>query len=532
MFGFGKKKKAPEWRDLTDAQRRAVAGRIARGVKAQWYGPRYKLVEGTDVFQRERGMTEFRGEDQILDASARGRMLDMARNATRNSSTFNGLLKQFDLNAVGTRGGKAIFDFADSDGIKAEFAKWTRDADFFDGLSFNTLLKLILKTYILGGDMVLMFDDGLLEDSGKLVVYEPDEIANTTPEALASHYGKSASQSLGRVYNGNGRFIGAVVSRSQRGQQVFDPKQCYFLRRDPDVPQFESFWMMPRNVFRVGQGRGVTPLAASLATILDLEDLCGYELAAAKKNSQTLAQVLQNASAANEEVAEPSPFDEGADFENMTDEEIEAAAKEAAGEQVQTMSLERVNAAGCIYQVMPENYKMELLDTKHPNQNMPEFINWLATKAAAPFGLSQQFATFMPTAGDFRANQLFSQRAFEEAQKFLEQICDWTLYRWALWANRRGLIDRTPDGFIGRVDWSWPRMEEVDELQHQNAVALKLKNLTGSIRDELGPDWRDKMEQIREEIDWCKANNLPHPAYDMISGGERTGADSGAEETT
>ena len=533
MFGlFGRKKKAPEWKDLTDAQRRAVAGRIARGVKAQWYGPRYKLVEGTDVFQRERGMTEFRDEDQILDASARGRMLDMARNATRNSSTFNGMLKQFDLNAVGTKGGKAIFDFEGSDGIKAEFAKWTRDADFFDGLSFNTLLKLILKTYILGGDMVLMFDDGLLEDSGKLVVYEPDEIGNTTPEALASHYGKSASQSLGRVYNSNGRFIGAIVSRSQRGQQQFDPKQCYFLRRTPDVSQFDNFWMMPRNVFRVAQGRGVTPLAASLATILDLEDLCGYELAAAKKNSQTLAQVLQDASATNEEVEVPSPFDEGTDFENMTDEQIEAAAKEAAGEQVQTMSLERVNAAGCIYQVMPENYKMELLDTKHPNQNMPEFINWLATKAAAPFGLSQQFATFMPTAGDFRANQLFSQRAFEEAQKFLEQICDWTLYRWALWANKRGLITNTPDEFIDHVDWSWPRMEEVDELQHQNAVSLKLQNLTGSIRDELGPDWREKMQQINEEIAWCRANNLPHPAYAMISGGERTGADAGAEQTT
>ena len=54
-------------------------------------------------------------------------------------------------------------------------------------------MKLILKTYILGGDMVLMFDDGLVEDSGKLVVYEPDEIGCTTPEALASHYGKLAS---------------------------------------------------------------------------------------------------------------------------------------------------------------------------------------------------------------------------------------------------------------------------------------------------------------------------------------------------
>jgi len=191
-----------------------VTRKIAKGVKAQWFGPRYKLVEGTDILQRERGMVEFRDEDQILDSYARGQMLDLARNATRNSSTFNGILKQFDLNAIGTKGGKAIFDFDNSAPIKYEFSKWTRDADFFDGLSFNTLLKLILKTYILGGDMVLMFDDGLIEDSGKLVVYEPDEIGNTTDEALASHYGKAARQSLGRVYNSNGRFIGAIVSRS------------------------------------------------------------------------------------------------------------------------------------------------------------------------------------------------------------------------------------------------------------------------------------------------------------------------------
>ena len=140
--------------------------------------------------------------------------------------------------------------------------------------------------------MVLLFDDGLLEDSGKVVIYEPDEIGNTTPEALTAHYGKTARQSLGRVYNSNGRFIGAIVSRSQRGAEVFDDKKCYFLRRDPDASLFDSFWLMPRNVFRVAQGRGVSPCASSLATILDLEDLCGYELAAAKKNSQTLAQVL------------------------------------------------------------------------------------------------------------------------------------------------------------------------------------------------------------------------------------------------
>lgn len=310
-----------------------VTQKIAKGINAQWFGPRYKLVSGTDILQRERGMVEHRSEDEILNAYGRGQMIDLARNATRNSSTFNGILKQFDLNAIGTKGGKAIFDFDNAEKVKAEFSKWTRDADFFDGLSFNTVLKLILKTYILGGDMVLLFDDGLIEDSGKLVIYEPDEIGNTTPEALKKNYGAYARQSLGRVYNGNGRFIGAIVSRSQRGNVEFDPKQSYFLHRDPDAPAFDSFWMMPRNVFRIAQGRGVSPLATSLATILDLEDLCGYELASAKKNAQTFAQVLQDASPTNQDVTLPSVFDKDTDISNMSDEEIEEAAKAESSNQ-------------------------------------------------------------------------------------------------------------------------------------------------------------------------------------------------------
>lgn len=352
MFGFRfGKSRAPAWKDLSSEQRRAVASRIARGVKALQSGPRYKLVSGTDEWQRERGATERKNEDQILGAGGRGRMLDLARNAARNSSTFNGILKQLDLNVVGVDGGKAVFNFADQGAARRTreaFAQWTRDVDFFDGLNLNTMLKIILKTYVLGGDMVLLFDDGLVEDSGKLLVYEPDEIGDTTEEALKRRYGAQARQSLGRVYNGNGRFIGAVVSRSQRGNDVFDPKLSYFLRRDPDAPDFDSPWLMPRNVFRAAQGRGIPPMASSLATTLDLEDLCGFELAAAKKNAQTLAQVLQDAGSSEGEAALPSVFDTDTDFSGMTDEEIEEAAAQESQPQP-TMSLDKVNAAGAVY---------------------------------------------------------------------------------------------------------------------------------------------------------------------------------------
>lgn len=75
------------------------------------------------------------------------------------------------------------------------------------------------------------------------------------------------------------------------------------------------------------------------------------------------------------------------------------------------------------------------------------------------------------------------------------------------------------------VDWDWPRMQDVDENAHADAADKKLKNMTGSYKDEFGPDWKQKLEQIKNEIQWCKENHLPHPSYSMVSGGERSGAD-------
>lgn len=87
------------------------------------------------------------------------------------------------------------------------------------------------------------------------------------------------------------------------------------------------------------------------------------------------------------------------------------------------------------------------------------------------------------------------------------------------------MIDRTPDTFIANIDWAWPRMEALDEVAHQNAAEKRLRSMLGSYREELGPNWRDVLATVRNEIDWCKKNNLPHPAFNQISGGERTGVD-------
>lgn len=528
MFGklFKKNQKAPSWKSLDTKTRSKIAKKILNMA-----GPQYKVVNGGfNELQRERATIERRNEDEILNQYSRGRLLDMTRNQARNSATFQTILKQFDFNAVGSKGGKIVINSDDQQLVRelvAKFSEFTRNADFFDGLSFNQTLKLILKEALIGGDCCLIFDDGLIEDSGKLLIYESDEIGNTTDEAVKSNFGDYARQSLGKVYSPTGRFIGAVVSRACRGEEIFDPSKSYFLKRDPNKSWFDSFWMMPTNVWRIAQGRGISQAASSIATINDLEDLCGFELQAAKKNSQTFAQILHTTSSSDEEVELPSAFDTDTDFSSMTDEEIEAAVKEESKSQEKTISFDKAASCGVIYEAMPDDYKMELLSTNHPNEKVQDFIKWLAGRSSAVFGMSEAYATLMPTGADFRAQQLLTQPAFVEAQKYLETICDWVFYRFVNRLVRKGELSasRLPVNFMSLVSWSWPTMDELDEVAHENAIELKLRNLTGTYQSILGNNWRETLEQTKLEMDYCKQNNIPHPAFNLISGGERTGVD-------
>lgn len=515
--------KKTKWDDLTAEQQINFTKNVMKSIRAL-SGARYKVVTGTDEWQRDKGVAETKNEDEILDSRKRGKLLDLSRNAFRNNPTFVTILKQFDLNAIGTNGGKAIITFKNEDfgkKVLREFSNWTRNADFFDGLSLNTLLKLVLKTQLIGGDLILLFDDGLISDSGKILLYEPDEIGDTDEKEIEKRYGKGSKQSLGRVYNSYGQFIGAIVSRSQRGSDKFDAKSCYFLKKDPNSTTFNDYWLMPRNVFRVSQGRGISPTTSSLGNIIDLQDYVAYEIAAAKKNAQTLATVSETKE--EEKVQPPSAFDEDTDFSNMSDEQIEQAVK-AEMEEVpnKTVTLDRIKAAGCIYQVLPEGYKFDLLDTKHPNTNSAEWVKWLAAYSAAPFGLTSCYATLKCDSSytAFRGEQLMAQPTFEEAQKALEQICDWILYRWSQWAVKKGIIQNLfeDDWVLDSVEWEWPILKDVDRVKEQQAIALQLKNNTGSYKEVYGSNWKEQLKQIAEEKEYMNSIGLVHPSEVTVSG--------------
>jgi len=111
MFGklFKKNQKAPSWKSLDTKTRSKIAKKILNMA-----GPQYKVVNGGfNELQRERATIERRNEDEILNQYSRGRLLDMTRNQARNSATFQTILKQFDFNAVGSKGGKIVINSDD-----------------------------------------------------------------------------------------------------------------------------------------------------------------------------------------------------------------------------------------------------------------------------------------------------------------------------------------------------------------------------------------------------------------------------------
>ena len=254
-----------------------------------------------------------------------------------------------------------------------------------------------------------------MTDSGRLILFESDEIGNTTEEAIRYHFGSAAHQSQGLVYDAYARLIGCVVSKSQRGAEVFDPGKCYFLRRDPEASPTDSPWYYLANRWRPSQGRGTPPLASTLGGIEDCEMLKNFELQYSKRNAQLLLQILQDPT--KEDTPLPSAFGD-VDLDSMTDEEVQALiAKEI---KPQIVTLDALNSAQAQAQVMEPGIRAEVLDSKRPNPNVQQFLDYLTLHSFLPWGLPEMFASGKPSGADFKAQQLFAERAFREQQKILE----------------------------------------------------------------------------------------------------------------
>ncbi len=505
---FKKSKPLPKnFSALPAKARRRFASRLGRSLAAAFgfAAGGYKVVSGADQKCRPLARAEHGDEFAQLSQADRNRIIAFARKLVRNSDQMEGILHQFEINVVGTVGGKAVFDFGSDrlddpteTAMTDAFAKWAAACEFFDDYSLNRLLKLALRTQLLGGDLVLVFDDGLVEDSGQVIVFEPDCIGNLKDADFRKLF-PGCTQTQGIIKSSNGKTEGAIVSWSQRGQleyelQLSDGRLGAWPLKKPEGTSWrDSLFILHRHVWRFNQGHGSSGLWSALATLCDLTDLQGYEIQAAKKNAQTIGQVTADDKEADAEIdAELNP-DARAPIAGDP-----PAPPPAEDDETIDADFAVLKAAGCVYELMPKGVKMELFDTKHPNANMPQFITWLQRVAAFTLGLSSFHATGKADSSysAAMAEMLLSQKSFDDAWHDLESgILDWLMERWYRWASRKGLLPvadaALPQAWARKcVTWERPPQKALNPVDEQKAWTEGLRNGSVDYLDIHGANWK------------------------------------------
>lgn len=545
------RKAPPKFADLPKEQQQRIAKTIIGSLhRVGFYGRGgYKTVWGPDQLNRRWTMAETGGEDQQLPASERNRLIALARNAARNSEHLAGVLHQLEINVIGTDGGKAVFNFgpgfeAAEEQVREAFAEWASESEYFDDASLQDCLRMILRGQLIGGDLVVVFDwDITSESSGQIIQFEADCIGDLVDfDTRFPQY----TQHQGIIKNGNGKTIGAVVSWAQRGQTVYEAYDdkgrlaVWPLIRPEGMRWTDSPFIIFRGLERPNQVRGSSRLWSGLATIVDVSDLQGYELQAAKDGAQKIGTVTQEEEKNEGDIASELDPDANAAIAAAGTADYEAAveaARAAAEESQEELSLDNIRGAGAIWDVLPPGCRYELLDTKHPNDKLVEFSKWLHSGVAFAVGLGNVHASGKADSSysAAMAEMLLSSVEFmDEWHKLEKGFLDWVISNWSRMAQTKGLIPQDselPRGWRRRcISWIRPERRAINPVDEQTALNSGLKNGTILYRDKLGPDWKNKLAAFAEELEYCKKLNIPHLAYQTSSGAVIDDADKKTTE--
>jgi hypothetical protein len=510
-----------------------LATRLNR-VRAAWsgsnggasYGAGYDVATSRGEGRRRTAVIEHGSEDEILNASRRLKVLNLTRDGMRNAPQVRAIVQQLRVLVVGLQGGKLTLTTADQEWNKAGqdfFANWSRRVDFIDETGLNDCLKLIITALAAeGGDYAMLFDDGTItggQGTGRVRFFESDNIANMTEADFAARF-PGYVQSQGLIYDTFGRWVGIIVSGKKRGKQIFSKDECFTLVRDPGAEIWEAPWYYGKRKWRLLQGRGISPQTVAIAALLDMYEIVSAEIQCGKLNSKIFAQVIDTLGVTDGTDGSEDVDSGATDTDAEAEAEAEATASETAEEAVLDVTNFEANA-GAQTLNMPYGFKMDLLDTKRPNKDMIQFVEWLNGGAAAVHGLARVYSGLKAETSytAFRGEQTISWASVEEFQKELERgPLDWLGVHALRWGIATGQLDAGPEGWESALAWQWPQMREVNEVDAQTAVSAKLKNYLATYQSLLGPNWRQILTQVASEMEWFKEQGMVHPAMQTVSG--------------
>ena len=476
---------------------------------------RYDVLETNKA--RRPSTRETKDEGQIYDMTRRAHGCNLGRDLERNYSPARALMHQIRVNCVGSLG-KMRINLKGSEDTASDAANWfnevwSKDCDYRCDMNWSDWLQNTLAALIREGDQLTVFDDGITdEDSGKLLVWESDQVAPITANLLSGKY-DGAVQDNGILRDKFGKEL-AYIASGKRGLSVLSDEKDFTI-----YPREVARLMC--NPWRHNQGRGIPSLVTAAANFVDMYELLASELASAKRTAKQYAYVKRTDAVTDwdDPASAPAylPENTGKDAATVAAEGANAATATGAA------NYERLEAfAGGLVDYLDKGDEVEIPTLAHPNSNLAPFMDSVHGFSGAALGIASAYTKLRADKSytAFRGDMVMSWVTFYWWQKRLERIaCDWVGVRALGWAQRRKEIAPLPEGWERSLSWIWPTMHEIDELKHEQAVAQGFNNGTTSYADQLGPDWEKRLEAYAAQIEKVRELNLPLEVLEAKSGG-------------
>lgn len=477
----------------------------------------YDAVRSTK--QRRQPIREKKGEGGIYDMSRRLKGCNIGRDLERNYSPARGILHQFRVNVVGALGKLRVNLEKGGDEAAAWFNEvWAKDCDFRDDLHWSTQCQNVVASVVREGDLVAVFDDGIIENSGKLVHWESDQIVPLSDAALkhASRKYKGLKQDNGILRDDLGRIV-AYITTGKRGMTVID--------------KFEDVTIFPRgtarlvkNPWRLNQGRGVPSLITPSTNFLDLYEILSKELQSAKVAATLAGHTKRKDATTNWDVPGEQP-----EYlpENAGKTETEVNAESANSADPTAHNYENFEAmTGGMWEYLDPDDEIEFAKIDRPNVHLAEFVEAVLGIAGTSQGLARAYTTLHADTSytAFRGDMILTWATFIWQQKWLERTyADWVAQKALAWAQKKKDIAKLATGWKQKLSWQWPTMPHVDELKEEMATKQALKNATTDYAILLGPDWAKKMKAYGEQLEKALDLKLPLSVFETVSGGAARG---------
>jgi capsid protein len=491
--------------------------------RAQAVRAEYDVLKSNKLRRTPRNETT--GEAGIYTPSKRAKGSNIGRDLERNYSSARGILHQFRMNVVGPLG-KLQVNVPGGEEAGAWFnGVWAKDCDYRDAQHWSTVCQNVVAAIMREGDMLAVFDDGLIDDSGKLLFWESDQIAPCSEALFKAKFPTDGNVNDGGIVRDKWGRVLAYTCTGKRGLASIDSES------DLTVWQRDNA-VMPRDPWRLNQGRGVPPMLTAAASFLDLYEMLSRELQTAKKAAGDYAHVIRKD--AVDDWDSPGTKPELLP-ENSGKSAATVATETGGGATAPARNYESLEAfTGGYTDYGQPGDEVNIHDAKRPNVHMTEFIEAVLCHAGAAFGLARAYACLRADTSytAFRGDMIMSwQGAFYPMQKWLERcFADWVAVKALTWGMRRGAIKTLPAGWERSLSWRWPRMPEVQVDTAQNAIALALKNGTTDFSQEIGPDWREHFDALAAQLEYARSKGIPLGVMEMKSGGAANGKDNSGSD--